>query len=263
MVEKPVIIEDAPLTEEAMEKKRLEEELIIAAQIQQRLLPQGSPELANYGVLGFSDPCLKIGGDYFDFILKNGNICAVLVADVSGKGISAALLMAHFQAVLRALTHEISDMQEMMANLNELIYKNTPASKYLTLFYCELDTQQHSLTYINAGHNPPLLVRPSEETTLLNGGDTVIGLLPGREYHKITIQLQRGDILFLYTDGVTERLNRMGEEFGIERVQTLLRQQLSSSVQEIVGQLKKELGRFSAGAPCSDDITAVILKRTD
>lgn len=263
MIEKPLILEDARLVDEARERKRLEEELIIAAQIQKRLLPQESPELANYGVLGFSDPCLKIGGDYYDFILKNRNICVILIADVSGKGISAALLMAHFQATLRALTHRISDMQEMMTNLNELIYKNTPPSKYLSLFYCELDTQQHSLTYINAGHNPPLLVHPSEETALLNGSGPVIGLLPDRAYHKVTIQLQRGDILLLYTDGVTERLNGMGEEFGVERVQTFLRQQLSRPVQEIVGQLKKELGQFSAGAPCSDDITAVILKRIE
>lgn len=257
-----VSLENVRLFEETLEKQRLEEEMAIAKEIQQRLLPGCFPESADYEIYGFNLPSRQVGGDYFDCItLENGSI-ALAIGDVSGKGVGASLLMSNLHAGLHTLLQSNLPMNEMITRLNDLIYRNTNFDKFITFFYSEFDLINRTLTYVNAGHNPPLLYHDDGSFELLDKGGLIIGMLPGVIYETGMIALRAGDLLVAITDGVTEARSINDEMYDDFRLQALISRvfQLDISLHEIADILISEVETFCEGMPQADDITMLALK---
>ncbi|MGE5233128.1 MAG: SpoIIE family protein phosphatase [Acidobacteriota bacterium] len=255
-----VKVENCRLLAEQIEKERMEEQLQVAAEIQRRLLPQSNPEVASYAVRGFTRPCYEIGGDYYDFLWRGSRRLGLIIADVSGKGVGAALLMAAFQASLRTLVRGDLQAAPLIDRLNGVLKENSPASKFVTAFYGELDLDSHELLYVNAGHNPPYLVRGGAVEALPATGP-VVGLLPGVSFRTGSVRLSPGDLLALYTDGVTECESVTEEEFGDQRLQSFLVTHAGDDLDELARTLFEELGAFSRGAPRKDDTTVLLARR--
>jgi serine phosphatase RsbU (regulator of sigma subunit) len=256
-----VKIENVLLLEEQLEKKRIEEQLAVAAQIQRRLLPQTNPELPAYQIYGVNRSCYQIGGDYYDFIPKEDGQLAIIIADVSGKGVGAALLMAAFQASIRTLIKTVKNPAELIEQLNIVMKENSPSNKYITVFYGELDSKSHTFHYVNAGHNPPIFFK-GKEATLLTACGPVVGIIPGARYESRKITLDRFDLLFFYTDGVTECQAPDGSEFGEEGVIRFLERYYQEDADDLTQLLENHIREFSHGASLLDDTTLIFLKRT-
>jgi sigma-B regulation protein RsbU (phosphoserine phosphatase) len=257
-----VKIENALLLEEQLEKKRIEEQLAVASQIQRRLLPQFNPEVPNYQLYGVNHSCYEIGGDYYDFISKENGKLAIVIADVAGKGVGAALLMAAFQASIRTLIKAKNDPADLMTQLNNVMRENSPPNKYITAFYGELDPMNHTFDYVNAGHNPPVLFHNGQHT-LLGACGPVIGIIPGASYVCRNISMEPNDLLFLYTDGITESQNPQEEEFGEEGVIHFLAKNRDLAVEELSRVLENQIREFTQNAAPLDDATLIILKRLE
>src|SRR5215813_7062189 len=212
-------IENDRLLEERLEKRRMEEELKVASEIQMRLQPFSPPKLAGWEMTGVSFPCREIGGDYYDFIQrKRDSHLIVAVGDVSGKGTGAALLMSSVHAAVRAQSQTRSNISEVMGEINQYIFENSPPNKFLTLFYGELDPQTGALAYSNGGHNAPMLVRHTREVERLDKGGLPIGMMQGIKYQEGTVKFDVGDVLVIYSDGITESVNEKEEEFDEDRL---------------------------------------------
>ena len=253
-------IENAHLLEEQLEKTQMDEQLVVAAQIQRRLLPQFTPKLSNYGIYGISHSCTEIGGDYYDFIEKENGKIAIVIADASGKGISAALLMAGFQASVRSLSRENKEPAALITQLNLIMIENSTPNQYITVLYAELDSINHTLDYVNAGHNPPLFLKKEGYTHLTTCGPPV-GIVPNAQYESKRISLEPKDLIFLYTDGITESRDPHGEKFGEAGVVHFLMNNQNAGMEELTELLEKTIRDFVHGAPLSDDSTMVLLKR--
>ena len=256
-----VKIENALLLEEQLEKKRIEEQLAVAAQIQRRLLPQFNPEHANYEIYGVNHSCYQIGGDYYDFIDKGNGKMAIVIADVSGKGVGAALLMAAFQASIRTLVKSEETPAALMAHLNNVMFENSPPNKYITVFYGELDTNLHNFEFVNAGHNPAIFVK-DDGYQLLQAGGPVVGIIASAQYKSQQIHLQNSDLIFLYTDGITEALDPEEREFGEEGVLKVITADRATGVEDLAQNLDRQLREFTRGAPPLDDSTLIFVRRT-
>jgi serine phosphatase RsbU (regulator of sigma subunit) len=254
-------IENMRLLEVQQEKKRLAEELEVAKEIQLRLHPASSPALPGYDLVGMSFPCFEVGGDYYDFIEKHDGRFVIALGDVSGKGTGAALLMSSLHAAVRAQTTTRLSSSEIVSEINQYIYDNTPSNRYVTLLYGELDARTHQLIYINAGHNPPLLVRASGEVTRLDVGGFPVGITPDVEYREGWVQLEPGDVLVVYSDGVTESLNEQEEEFGEARLIEVVQKNRGRTAAGLRDRIDEALTRFVGKAKSVDDLTLVILKR--
>jgi phosphoserine phosphatase RsbU/P len=252
-------LESARLHRMQVEKQRQDRELQIAREIQQSLFPSGCPELDGFEVAAESRPCHEVGGDYYDFISLGEGRLALAVADVSGKGTPASILMASVHASLQALAGTASPAV-VMERVNRFLFASTQANKYATLFYAELDPAARRLVYINAGHVPPYRVRgrDGEVDRLLSGGPA-LGLLEEASFEVGELFLERGDVLGMVTDGVTEALSPDDEEFGDERVSEALREARDETAGGVVRALVRTVDRWTGG-PCSDDLTALILK---
>lgn len=257
-----IALENAWLIEETIEKRRLEEELAIASNIQSRLFPKRLPEISGYDLAARSIPTRHIGGDYYDAIELGDGRVLIAIADVSGKGIPAALLMSNVQASLRALCGPTMDLPANAARINDIIYANTDFNKYATFFYGILDPTTHSFVYTNAGHNPPILLRPSGEIETLDAGGLPVGLMPGSGYDGAMVEIGPGDVLVMYTDGVTEAANTENEEFDTPRLEALTREGAAGNVATLLDRVYDEVALFTTGMPQGDDITMVILKRS-
>ncbi len=257
-----VALENAWLIEETIEKRRLEEELAIASNIQSRLFPKRLPEISGYDLAARSIPTRHIGGDYYDAIELGDGRILIAIADVSGKGIPAALLMSNVQASLRALCGPTMDLPANAARINDIIYANTDFNKYATFFYGILDPSTHSFVYTNAGHNPPILLRASDEIETLDAGGLPVGLMPGSGYDGATVEIGPGDVLVMYTDGVTEAANTENQEFDTPRLEALTREGASGTVATLLDRVYDEVALFTTGMPQGDDITMMILKRS-
>lgn len=255
-------IENARLLEAQQEQKRLADELSVASEIQLRLHPSNPPKLPGYDLMGVSFPCFEVGGDYFDFIERRDGKVVVALGDVSGKGMGAALLMSSLHAAVRAQTTTPLRPSEVVREINQYIYDNTPSNRYVTFFYSELDPQTHELTYINAGHNSPMLVRGTCEVERLDVGGFPVGITPDGEYLEGKTRLAPGDVLVIYSDGVTESLNEKEDEFGEERLLDVVRQHRNRTAAGIRDRIDEALTRFVGKAKTVDDLTLVILKRT-
>jgi len=254
-------IENVRLLEVQQEQKRLANELALASEIQFRLHPETPPAIPNYDVVGVSFPCYEVGGDYYDFIEKPDGRCVIALGDVSGKGTGAALLMSSIHAAVRAHTRTRLSASEIVSEINQYIYDNTPANRYVTLFYSELDPRSSQLTYINGGHNSPLLVRASGEVTPLDIGGFPVGITPFGDYREGWVEIEPGDVMVVYSDGVTESLNEEGEEFGEARLIEIVQKNRGRTAAGLRDRIDEALTRFVGKADSVDDITIVILKR--
>jgi serine phosphatase RsbU (regulator of sigma subunit)/pSer/pThr/pTyr-binding forkhead associated (FHA) protein len=254
-------IENARLLEVQQEQKRLANELVVASEIQLRLHPETPPAIPSYDLIGVSFPCYEVGGDYYDFIEKRDGRFVIALGDVSGKGTGAALLMSSVHAAVRAHTRTRLSASEIVAEINQYIYDNTPSNRYVTLLYSELDPRSHQLTYINAGHNSPLLVRASGEVTALDIGGFPVGITPFGDYREGFVEIEPGDALVIYSDGVTESLNEEGEEFGEARLIEIVQKNRGRTAAGLRDRIDEALAKFVGKAKSVDDLTLVIMKR--
>jgi sigma-B regulation protein RsbU (phosphoserine phosphatase) len=246
------------------EKRRLEFELELSTKVQQALLPQQVPEIPGLDLAAFSRPAEIVGGDYFDFFRFRDAAHGLVIGDVMGHGIAASLLMASLQASLRTLAPDYDSPDEIVRRLNLLFCHNIHLTKFVTLFLARFDSETDHLTYCNAGHNPPVLLRGrsngQEPLTWLRPTGAAIGLVEESQFGAATATLAPGDILMLYTDGVTEATNPQKEEFGQERLAELVRESSNWSAQELVRKVRRRLEEFTHGQPLSDDTTIVVCK---
>lgn len=255
-----ISLENAWLFEDSLERKRLEEELALARHIQSGLLPTAFPDLGNFEVYGLNVPSQQVGGDYFDALKMAEGRHVIAVADVSGKGIPASLLMSNVQASLKALSGEEKPFHEIVAKINDIIYSNTDADKFITFFGGVLDVSAGTFTYVNAGHNPPYWVHADGSFQLLEMGGLLLGMMPGVPYEHDTIHLKPGDRIVMFTDGVTEAMNASGAQYEEPRLEALLKQTLTSSAKETTHAIADDVKRFCGTAPQSDDITVVVIR---
>jgi sigma-B regulation protein RsbU (phosphoserine phosphatase) len=255
-------IEHERLLEERLEKRRMEEELKVASEIQMRLQPVAPPKLEGWDMTAVSFPCREIGGDYYDYIARRDGKLALAVGDVSGKGTGAALLMSSVHAAVRAQAQTSASVSEVMCEINSYIYENSPSNKYLTLFYSVLDPLTGELTYSNGGHNPPLLMRATGEIITLDKGGLPVGLMPGMTYEEDKVVFNPGDVLVIYSDGITESVNLEDEEFGEARLIEVVKINLHRSASGVRDRIEEALSRFVGTAAAVDDMTEMIVKRT-
>ncbi len=253
------------LIDEVKEKEKLEAELEIAREVQAQLFPKGIPQLKTLELAGVCNPARVVSGDYYDFVPIAARYMAIVIADISGKGISAALLMASVQSSLHAqLTNrengETPSTATLVARLNRQLYENTPPEKYAT-FYCSIyDDQSGCLAYTNAGHLPPILVR-SGNASRLEGNGIVVGILPDAPYEQVVIQLQPGDLLAAFTDGITESENEKGEEFGETRLAGLLVEHAAKPLDRIVEIVTQTVREWAYDFDNRDDTTMLLARR--
>ena len=257
-----LMIENARLTDRALEQEKLRREVALAAEVQRRLLPPEPPLTSDATLAAFTLPARTVGGDYYDFLdLPDGRI-GIAIADISGKGIAAALLMSVVQASLRVISADGDvPLSKLAERMNGFLYRSSGSNKYATFFYAQLEDRGRTLRYVNAGHNPPYLMRKSEITGLSTGG-TVLGLFPKVQYEEARLDLQPGDVFIAFTDGVTEALNIAGEEFGEERLKDLLRGCAGSSAEAISSKLSDRVHEWVGSAEQHDDLTVVVVAVT-
>ncbi len=256
--EAAVAIENARLYREAVEKARMEQELRIAAEIQQALLPPPAWSLSYFSAVGRTVPCRAIGGDFFDYLTFADGRPGFCVADVSGKGAPAALLTAVIQGVLAAQASSGGGPAATLARINEVLIRRAIESRFVTMFLAAL-TPDGQLTYCNAGHNPPFLLSGGTVRRLEKGG-TICGLFPMACYEEETIPLKPGDLLVIFSDGISEALNAAGEEFGDDRILASVNQLAGRSVQDVLDGLVSTVRQFAAGTVQSDDMTTVVMR---
>lgn len=252
-----VAIENARLYRQTLEQAKVEHELRIAAEIQRALLPAGQHDGPYYQAVGTSLPSRSIGGDFYDFIDANDGSIGVAVGDVSGKGPAAALLTAKIQGIFSAQLGQ-GTPAETLSRVNTGLIRRPVESKYATLFYAVL-MARGQLTYCNAGHNPPFIVGGSGQR-VLRGGSVPVGLFEDAKYADQKEQLQPGDVLTIYSDGVTEALDVHGEEFGEDRLIKLVEQHRSEDATVILNRVVEAVQAFARGAAQHDDVTVLILK---
>jgi len=257
-MEASTVLENARLLEEERAKQRMEEELKVARDIQQSLLPRSLPSAGWLRAAGSSVASAQVGGDYYDVIAVNDRCWGAVVADVSGKGVSSALLAALLQGALIPASDHADVLTRRMERLNTFLIDRTGGEKYATVFYCLLD-QSGRLDYVNAAHCPPIVVRPSGETAELEATGVPVGLLEGSRYELAGRQLSPGEKVVIYTDGVTEAQDARGAFFGRKRLFDLVRAQASASSSELHDAIQGAVREFTEGAPQSDDITLVVL----
>jgi len=238
------------------EKERMEQELSIARSIQLNLLPRDLPKIPGIDVFGMSEPAQEVGGDCYDFMVTNNNRLILSIGDVSGKGIAAALLMANLQASLRMLAKDNLSLVDTIRRLNESICQYTSVGMFVTFFLAIWDSDKNKLTYVNAGHDYPIIARDNEFHSLTTGG-MVLGVDPNAEYQEGTIELLPNDWLFLYSDGIVDARNVQGQQFEISILQDLLCKHLHQSAKEVVTSCMQEIKQFSEDRTFEDDRTLV------
>ena len=256
-----ISLENSRLFQEMLEKQRLEEEMALARNIQNRLLPKTMPDLELVELDGLNVPSKHVGGDYFDVIRIDHHQLGITIADVSGKGMPAALLMSNLQAGLQILVRENFQLDKLVSHINDLIYKNTDTEKYITFFYGQLDLRTLEMRFVNAGHNPPYLVRSDGAVEELSEGGIILGMMPDVHYKTGMVHFNTGDILMLYTDGVTETMTEDEQEFEEKRLLAFLKAHYKSSTpSDLNRKLISELKTFAGKAPQNDDITVLTLR---
>ncbi len=254
-------VENASLMDERINRERMERELELATEIQQRFQPAGPPKVDGYEFQGISFSCYEIGGDYYDFIPRHDGKMLVALGDVSGKGTSASLLMSSLHAAMHAQVAAKTALEEMIVSINVYLAENTPANRFITLFAAELDVTNGGLKFINAGHNPPLIGRADGTIEQLPSGGLPLGIMPFAQYEVDTAQLNSGDVLVIYSDGVSEANNINEDEFGMERLEKVISENVKASASGIRDKVESALSTFTGTAAPNDDITLVIVKK--
>lgn len=254
-------VENARLMEARFQQERLERELQLASEIQQRFQPAAPPVVAGYELQGISFPCYEIGGDYYDFIERDDGRLVIALGDVSGKGTAAALLMSSLHAAIHAQTGSHDTIVETISAVNRYLADNIPPNRFITLFYAELDPESGAVSFLNAGHNPPLIVHAAGTVEQLASGGLPLGIKADADYREGRTTLQMGDVLVIYSDGVTEAASPNGEEFGPTRLYEVVSRNVDASAAGIRDRIESALTKFSQGTQAADDITLVIVKR--
>jgi sigma-B regulation protein RsbU (phosphoserine phosphatase) len=254
-----VAIERARLHEELMEKWRLEEEVRIARTIQERLFPRVVPVLPGFDLAGLNVPSRRVSGDLYDYFTVVPGHVGIMIADVAGKGVPAALVGATLRASLRTEIQNTYSIKTILSKINALLLESLEPTRFVTGVYGVLDVDSGRLTYSNAGHNPPLWLRPDDTVEWLWEGGTVLGAYPQASYAEGAIQLTKGDVVVLYTDGITEAQCPEGEEFGSQRLVDVVRRERGRSAEEICRELIRE-ARLHEGIEQADDLTVLIIK---
>jgi sigma-B regulation protein RsbU (phosphoserine phosphatase) len=263
-----VAIENARLYKVAVEKGRLERELQMARQVQIDLIPRETPQVPGWEFATRWLPARQVAGDFFDFIYTRNGKIGMLVADVSDKGMPAALFMALSRSTVRASLDASSSPGEGMYRANCLIQADSPSSMFVTLVYAQLDPEKGEIRYVNAGHNPPLLFQKGKHKgqgslRRLNRTGMAMGVLSDERYEEIALVLQPGDFVVFYTDGITDALNDQGQDFGIDNLESLVLEQRENSANQIAAALEDSLRTHIGEQPLFDDITLVIARRID
>ena len=256
-----ISLENARLFKEAIEKQRMDDELLIARDIQKGLLPSELPSLLGIDIAAANFSSKQVGGDYYDVILMDDHRYIIAIGDVSGKGTPAALLMANIQATIRALVPLKLSLGDLTARVNDLMCQNTGGNKFVTFFWGALDYRTLTLHYVNAGHNHPYVLRADESVERLDKGGMILGVMPTMiPYEEGEVTLREGDILVLFTDGVSEAMNPANQEYGEERLEAVIRKAGGWGAQALIEVIHQDIQQHAAGAPQSDDITMMVLR---
>lgn len=255
-------LENARLLDEMIEKKRMERELELAGDIQQGLLPSKAPEVEGWDLVGSNTPCYTIGGDYYDFIERPGGL-AIALGDVSGKGAGAALMMMVLRATVHFASQREKTVMDIISQTNGVIYDNSPQQFYATFFLTDVNTTTGRMRYVNAGHIPPILYKKaSHSIERLEEGGTVLGLFDIAPFIEGESEFSSGDILVVFTDGISEAWGADEEEYGEDRLAELVRDNASLSAAELEALIQNEVDTYTGGAPPTDDKTIIVVKRT-
>ena len=254
-------LELAKLNQQMIEKKRLEEQLSIARQMQENLFPKTIIKIPGYKIYGYNSSCEEVCGDYYDFYHLGESKWLFAIGDVSGKGVPASIIMAVLQSHLRAITNLDYNLPRIMQTLNEYLVNNSSIDKFVTFFLGVLDSNKNTFEYVNAGHNPPYLIDSNKSIKDLNINGPIIGMFDGLEYTQSNLKFNKGELLFCYTDGVTERFNQKEQEYGERRLAKFLKANRDLNPDIVVSEILKDLDKFSKGAKQNDDVTFLLLKR--
>lgn len=255
-----IIIDKVDLHEQLIEKKRLEGQLEVARQVQLELLPPNDPALEGFDISGYNFPTEEVSGDYYDWVRIYADQIAIVIADVSGKGVPAAILMAFLRASLRAASHIGYATHISMAKVNYLLWESIERNQFVTAIYGILDASNKTLSYSNAGHNPPLLVKAGGEIRFLDQGEQPLGMFRETRYHENHVVFEPGDVFVLYTDGATEAQNPAGEEYGRERLIEAVKQSRDKPASEMVASIQMSVLEWTANAGANDDVTFFVIK---
>src|ERR1043165_7325254 len=255
-----IIIEKVMLHEQLIEKQRLETQLEVARQVQLELLPARDPQLEGFDISAYNFPTEEVSGDYYDWVQIYDDQIGIVIADVSGKGVPAALLMAFLRASLRAASHIGYAPQISMSKVNYLLWESIERNQFVTAFYGILDATNRTLAYSNAGHNPPMLIYVDGTAHFEERGGVPLGMFRDSRYYEYYATIDPGQILVLYTDGVTEAMSSTGEEYGRDRLAEAIRRARHLPAREMIDVLHRNLMEWTDGLGATDDVTFFILK---
>jgi sigma-B regulation protein RsbU (phosphoserine phosphatase) len=255
-----IIIEKVMLHKHLVEKKRLEGQLEVARQVQLELLPSKDPQLEDFDISAYNFPTEEVSGDYYDWVRIYDDQIGLVIADVSGKGVPAALLMAFLRASLRAATHIGYATHISMTKVNFLLWESIERNQFITAFYGVLDASNKTISYANAGHNPPLLLETNGDFRFLERGGMPLGMFRDTRYYEYFLSLTKGQVLVLYTDGVTEATSTSGQEYGRERLAETVKKCKHLSAREMVTFIHRDVMDWTGGRGADDDLTLFIIK---
>ncbi|MGZ8844185.1 MAG: PP2C family protein-serine/threonine phosphatase, partial [Pyrinomonadaceae bacterium] len=255
-----IIIEKVMLHEHLIEKQRLQAQLEIARQVQLELLPPRDPLLEGFDISAYNFPTEEVSGDYYDWVRVYDDQIGIVIADVSGKGVPAALLMAFLRASLRAASHIGYAPNISMSKVNYLLWESIERNQFVTAFYGILDATNRTLAYSNAGHNPPILMEADGAARFETRGGVPLGMFRDSRYYEYYATIEPGQILVLYTDGVTEAMNLDGEEYGRDRLAEAVRRYRELPAREMIDVLHRDLMEWTGGRGADDDVTFFIVK---
>jgi sigma-B regulation protein RsbU (phosphoserine phosphatase) len=257
-----IALENAQLHRQALEKERLERELELAAEIQRALLPGRMPSPPGLEIVGWSRPTRQVGGDYYGHLALQGGRIGLVVADVTGKGMPAAILVSTLHSAIHLLLERAAPDEETIAKLNQHIAESSGANKFITMLLVEIDPRGDRLGFLNAGHNPGLLLRADGTVERLTASGLPLGLLRSATYTYRQVAHGPGDLLCLYSDGITECVSPADEEFGEDRLIEYLAHHRAAPLSELLSGLEHAVTEFAAGQPQADDQTIVLVRRS-
>ncbi|MGB5288672.1 MAG: PP2C family protein-serine/threonine phosphatase [Ignavibacteriaceae bacterium] len=255
-----ISLENTRLFYEALEKQKMEEDLLIARDIQRNLLPQTLPDYNNYDIAALNVSSKQVGGDYYDVIPLDDDKFYIAIADVSGKGVPASLMMANIQAFLQVICRQGIRIDEATGMINDLVTANTSEGRFITFFWGYINTKKNTLTYVNAGHNPPYIIRNGKIIKLDKGGIILGVMRTVVPYIFEEVELKKDDVIILYTDGVSEAMNLKNEEYSEEKLQEIAENLVDKTAEEILNGIKEDVQIFTQGNVQSDDITMIVIK---
>ena len=255
-----IIIEKVHLHQQVVEKKRIEAQLEIARQVQLELLPDNDPQMPNFDISAYVFPTEEVSGDYYDWVKIFDDQIGITVADAVGKGMPAALLMAFLRASLRAGMQVGYASHIALAKINDLLWDSVEDNQFITAIYGNLDSTNRTFVFSNAGHNPPLLIKPDGEYRFVEYGDLPLGMFQNARYHQHFIRFERGQVMVIYTDGITEAANEHDEEYGQERLAKSILEGIDLPAKKLIDHVRKDVADFTERKFLDDDGTLFIVK---